>query len=74
MNMITRESTPANPNSMSQMNIGRVNKNALERKVKDMYREVALHPDVTYHFEMGRPLAERLGYPGNVRQNPRCGD
>ncbi len=35
----------------------------LERRVKDMYKKVALHPEVQYHFEMGRNLAERLGYP-----------
>ena len=35
----------------------------LEQKVKAMYRDVALHPEVEYHFEMGRALAERLGYP-----------
>jgi SAM-dependent methyltransferase len=28
-----------------------------------MYREVALHPDHEFHFETGRELAERLGYP-----------
>jgi arsenite methyltransferase len=38
----------------------------LERRVKDVYRHVALQPDRTYHFEMGRPLAERLGYPSNL--------
>jgi arsenite methyltransferase len=35
----------------------------LESKVKDMYRHVAQEPHAEYHFEMGRPLAERLGYP-----------
>jgi arsenite methyltransferase len=35
----------------------------LERRVKDVYRAVADHPEATYHFEMGRGLAERLGYP-----------
>lgn len=35
----------------------------LEKKVKAMYRDVALQPNVQYHFEMGRELAERLGYP-----------
>ncbi len=35
----------------------------LERRVKEVYRQVALQPERTYHFEMGRPLAERLGYP-----------
>jgi arsenite methyltransferase len=35
----------------------------LERRVKEVYRHVAQRPDEQYHFEMGRPLAERLGYP-----------
>ncbi|TYL37895.1 methyltransferase type 11 [Natronococcus pandeyae] len=34
----------------------------LEREVKAVYRDVAQTPDEEYHFEMGRPLAERLGY------------
>lgn len=40
-----------------------VDRNALEQKVKEMYRRVALEPDGDFHFEMGRTLAERLGYP-----------
>jgi len=43
--------------------LNQVNPQELEQKVKKIYREVALHPEVTYHFEMGRALAERLGYP-----------
>jgi arsenite methyltransferase len=35
----------------------------LEDRVKRMYEEVALEPDREFHFETGRPLAERLGYP-----------
>lgn len=35
---------------------------ALESKVKAMYRDVALAPEGEFHFEMGRALAERLGY------------
>ena len=35
---------------------------ALEEKVKAMYRSVAENPDGEFHFEMGRALAERLGY------------
>lgn len=35
----------------------------LEAKVKGVYRQVALAPEGTYHFELGRSLAERLGYP-----------
>jgi arsenite methyltransferase len=38
----------------------------LETKVKDMYRAVADHPEGDYHFELGRSLAERLGYPGEI--------
>jgi len=38
----------------------------LEAKVKDMYRHVAEEPGGAYHFELGRPLAERLGYPADV--------
>jgi arsenite methyltransferase len=34
----------------------------LEVKVKQMYRAVAESPDGPYYFEMGRGLAERLGY------------
>jgi len=35
----------------------------LTERVKGMYEEVALHPEHEFHFETGRPLAERLGYP-----------
>jgi len=35
----------------------------LEAKVRAMYREVAENPRGRFHFEMGRGLAERLGYP-----------
>jgi SAM-dependent methyltransferase len=38
----------------------------LEDKVKDMYRHVAEQPQGKYHFELGRSLAERLGYPAEV--------
>jgi arsenite methyltransferase len=38
----------------------------LESNVKDMYRAVADRPEGAYHFELGRPLAERLGYPGEI--------
>lgn len=38
----------------------------LEAKVKDVYRRVALEPHGSYHFELGRRLAERLGYPATM--------
>jgi ubiquinone/menaquinone biosynthesis C-methylase UbiE len=40
----------------------KVDRAELETKVQDMYRAVALHPEGEFHFEMGRELAERLGY------------
>jgi len=41
----------------------------LRDKVKVMYRAVAEAPHGTFHFEMGRVLAERLGYPPNELDN-----
>jgi arsenite methyltransferase len=35
----------------------------LEERVKHMYEEVAREPERDFHFETGRALAERLGYP-----------
>ncbi len=40
----------------------KLNTTELERKVKQMYGDVALNPKGEYHFEMGRGLAEKLGY------------
>jgi arsenite methyltransferase len=43
----------------------------LESKVKAMYRDVADHPEGEFHFEMGRALAERLGYaPADLDRVP----
>jgi arsenite methyltransferase len=42
---------------------GTVDTQDLERRVKEMYREVAHEPHKEFHFETGRALAERLGYP-----------
>jgi ubiquinone/menaquinone biosynthesis C-methylase UbiE len=38
----------------------------LEAKVKEMYRAVADDPRGSYHFELGRGLAQRLGYPAET--------
>ena len=51
---------------MSQLDVER-----LEQQVKEVYRDVAEKPDGEYHFETGRPLAERLGYdPEDLRYVP----
>lgn len=39
-----------------------VDRAELEGKVQAMYRDVAENPHGEFHFEMGRALAERLGY------------
>ena len=39
-----------------------VDTNAVESKVKSMYERVAHDPHGEFHFEMGREMAERLGY------------
>jgi len=38
----------------------------LQRRVQAVYQQVAEQPHRTYHFEMGRGLALRLGYPADV--------
>jgi arsenite methyltransferase len=43
-----------------------VDRRELEEKVQRMYRAVAIEPGGEYHFELGRPLAERLGYPAEI--------
>ncbi|MFP3988875.1 methyltransferase domain-containing protein [Streptomyces sp. E11-3] len=43
-----------------------VDTEALEVKVKELYRHVAEEPQRPYHFEMGRELADRLGYPADL--------
>ena len=43
----------------------KVNSAELEQKVKKMYSDVATNPQGEYHFEMGRALAEKLGYSKN---------
>ena len=38
----------------------------LQAEVTAMYRDVARGDDAGLHFEIGRPLAERLGYPARL--------
>jgi len=39
-----------------------LDKEKLEREIKSLYRKVAESSEGDFHFETGRPLAERLGY------------
>lgn len=48
-----------------------VNRADLETKVQAMYRDVAENPHGEFHFEMGRVMAERLGYrPADLDRIP----
>ena len=51
-----------------------VDAEALHAQVQIKYREVALSPEKGFHFQTGRSLAERLGYPQDAldRLPPRC--
>jgi arsenite methyltransferase len=43
----------------------------LQAKVKEMYRDVATNPRGDFHFELGRAMAERLGYaPADLDRVP----
>jgi arsenite methyltransferase len=49
----------------------KVDARELETKVKEMYRDVAANPRGYFHFEMGRALAQRLGYaPADLDRVP----
>lgn len=49
-------------NELTASTVKSVDTVKLEQKVKAMYKDVALNPHGTYHFEMGYEMALRLGY------------
>ncbi len=59
----TRGDQAGGASSMTTQTTARLDTHELEERVKRMYEEVALEPEREFHFETGRPLAERLGYP-----------
>lgn len=51
--------------------VRRLDTTELKQRVQSMYEDVALEPEREYHFETGRPLAERLGYrPADLDRIP----
>jgi len=48
---------------MTEPTTAQLDTRELEDRVKQMYEEVANEPERDFHFETGRALAERLGYP-----------
>ena len=43
-----------------------VDREELRRRIAEKYRDVALTPELGFHFHNGRPLASMLGYPDEV--------
>ena len=43
-----------------------VDRDELRRRISEKYSDVALNPDLGFHFHTGRPLAHMLGYPLDV--------
>ncbi len=43
-----------------------VDRDVLEVQVKEMYRHVAREQEAQLHFAVGRALALRVGYPGEL--------
>jgi arsenite methyltransferase len=56
------QNNPSNNSNHGGEAMSAVDTHAVETKVKDMYERVAQDPHGEFHFEMGRALAERLGY------------
>ena len=55
-----------NPRTSTPTSTPTVDVRELEAKVKAMYRQVAETPGGRFHFELGRPVAHRLGYDDAV--------
>ncbi len=46
--------------------VAAVDREQLRRRISEKYRDVALNPELGFHFHTGRPLARMLGYPDEV--------
>lgn len=46
----------------SSLGIAGVDREELRRRVSEKYRDVAMNPELGFHFHTGRPLARMLGY------------
>jgi len=52
--------------STPPIGIAIVDRDELRRRVSEKYRDVALNPELGFHFHTGAPLARMLGYPDDV--------
>jgi SAM-dependent methyltransferase len=48
------------------LGVAAVDREVLRARISDKYRDVALNPELGFHFHTGAPLAAMLGYPGEV--------
>ncbi|MBE0608734.1 MAG: methyltransferase domain-containing protein [Dehalococcoidia bacterium] len=48
------------------LGVAAVDREVLRARISDKYRDVALNPELGFHFHTGAPLAAMLGYPGDV--------
>ncbi|MEP6872545.1 MAG: methyltransferase domain-containing protein [Anaerolineaceae bacterium] len=52
--------------SAESIGIAEVDREELRCRVSEKYRDVALNPELGFHFHTGAPLARMLGYPDDV--------
>lgn len=48
------------------LGVAAVDRDELRARISDKYRDVAMNPELGFHFHTGAPLARMLGYPNEV--------
>jgi len=46
--------------------VARIDREALRGRIREKYRDVALNPELGFHFHTGAPLAAMVGYPPDL--------
>jgi SAM-dependent methyltransferase len=49
-----------------KVGIAAVNRDELRARISEKYRNVAMNPELGFHFHTGAPLARMLGYPDDI--------
>ncbi len=52
--------------NISAIGMAAVDRDELRRRVSEKYRDVAVNPELGFHFHTGAPLAAMLGYPAEA--------
>ena len=52
--------------AQSVIGVSTVDRDQLRAQISEKYRDVAMDPEMGFHFHNGRPLARMLGYAGEV--------